>query len=167
MKMTDQSIKNARFTTFVLFFLVIAAIVGLTIGSYQTVLNNSGQKSSSTLPSETQGQESTSVLGATDTKGIIIRSAALQQDTSYLIQIENTSTATMDFSPGLQLYAVLLDGSVLPISSLGNADPLSGGPLAPSEKASGTVYFANNDSLVALRIYSTPERTIFTDFPTK
>ena len=167
MKMSEQKILNAKFATVAILFVVFAAIIGLTLGLYSNVETTPNTQVGTGASSQETGSQtgSTAVLGATDAKGLAVISATLQPDGSYLVQITNSSETTIEFSPGLQLYAVQADGSSVPISSLDKIMPLSGGPLGPSMSASGKVNFSTGSSIRAIRLYDTAQKSSYVDYP--
>jgi|GEM_PF-5848773 len=164
--MSEQKILNAKFATVAILFVVFAAIIGLTLGLYSNVETaTSTQTDNNSSQSSGSQTESTAVLGAIDARGLKVSSVTLQADGSFLVQIMNSSESTLDFSPGLQLYAVLNDGSTEPIASLDDLMPLSGGPLSASSTASGKIRFIEQSKVRSIRLFDTAEKSTYIDYP--
>ena len=147
---------------------IAAVVVGL--GMYRNTLDMkaSNQLAVVSTPVTTQ------VLGTTDSQKssqFFVSGITVDQKGSesvVTLVAKNSSLEKFEFSPGLQLFAVLEDGSEVSVSGLGDLNPLEGGPMNPGQIVLGSVKYAlQKDQIKYMRLYNSAEKTSHTDTDTK
>jgi hypothetical protein len=151
----------------------VALVVGLAVvglSSYRSTLDKKASNELALLNT----QNTTQVLGVVDipaTNKFFVSGAVTEQKGSesiVTVVVRNDTTEHYEFSPGLQLFAVLADGSEIAISGLGGLNPLEGGPMDPDQKLLGSVkYPVESSQIKSIRLYTTAEKTSYTDTDAK
>ena len=144
------------------------AIVGLS--SYRSTLDKKASNELALLNT----QNTTQVLGVVDkpaTNKFFVSGAVTEQkggESIVTVVVRNDTAEHYEFSPGLQLFAVLADGSELGISGLGDLNPLEGGPMDSGQKVLGSVKFAAESAQIKyLRLYSSTDKNSHIDTEVK
>ena len=163
---TDKPYRRSRLAIFAVLFVVLGASAYGTYVQYDRINTSNDVATVATAVEETTSTvaSTTAVLSATDSKGLEVTSATKQTDGTYLVVVENSTSAALDFSPGLQLFAVATDGSEIAISRLGVNQPLNGGPIDSLKFIKGNIEFATSKQISQLRLYSTPEKLSYKEF---
>jgi hypothetical protein len=147
--------------------------VGLSVVALSSYRSNLDKKASNELAAASIST-ATQLLGVSDisnsgkffVKGIVLEQN--KDETTATLVVKNDTANKYEFSPGLQIFAVLTDGSEVGISGLSDPNPLTGGPMEPGQIVLGSVKYATQKNHIKyIRLYTSPEKTTHTDTEVK